>query len=100
METKINDWREQFEYFGLDYSTCVARIRDYKFDIRFDCDHANPKSEPTNCGLVLTISYHGNIICTQFGPSILVLKKYAERWFMNEVTIYYNSYCVLFKEFE
>lgn len=102
METKeqisysvINNWKEQFELFGLDYSTSVAKIGDYSFDIRYDCDLFNPKNKPDKCGLVLWITYLKSHRAHKFGGTLEELKLYANNWFKNELTSYHDKYFTL-----
>jgi len=52
MKTIINNWIEQDEYFGLNYSTAKATAGDYHFDIRYDCDQMYSSKKPNDkCGL-------------------------------------------------
>lgn len=99
MEKNIIFWIDQNELFGLDFSTSKARIGDYTFDIRYDCDSANPREKPNNCGVSLRITYRGAKVHGAYSNTVERLKIVSETWFKREVVCYYKKYCILYEEF-
>lgn len=108
METKINNWIEQANFFGLDYATAKATVGAYEFDIIYDCDGIYDKGsksirddiKPNNCGLTLIIRYKNRVMYSGFGDTVDELKNFAEKWLRSEVLNYYRKYCVMFSEAE
>ncbi len=107
METKINNWVEQTKYFGLDYSASKAKIGQFEFDIRYDCDGTYDRRErrfrtdiKPNCGVCVTITFKKRQFYSAFAKDIVQGKELCEQWLRSEVLNYYAKYCVMFSEAE
>lgn len=79
-KTELNfiKWND-FEVYGLDYSTAIGTFGNWKFDIRCDCDTINNKIKPDKCNFCLTIYFKDARITDTFG-SVETLKKYSEKY--------------------
>ena len=76
-------WTGQSNFFGLDYSSKKGKFHDYDFDIRYDYD-GDPKIEPQECGLHLTIFKNNAKVASKFGFTIEVLVRFSETYLLRE----------------
>ena len=76
-------WKEQGNFFGLDYSSKNGKFHDYEFDIRYDYD-GDPKIEPEKCGLHLTVWKNKGKVASKFGFTIEVLVMFSQNYLLEE----------------
>ncbi len=83
------DWKEQNEFYGLDYSSKTGVYKDFTFEIRYDYD-GDPKSKP-DCGCCLHIYFKNHYIeDTKFGDMDFLTKQ-AEVYLENFLSTYSNK---------
>jgi len=89
------EWKEQDEFYGLDYSTKTGKWHDYRFDIRYDYVGARSVKPSDNCSIILCIFKgtfeHENPIHIEYGNSIDALTIFAHAYLISEQEKFRNA---------
>ena len=58
---------EDFDWYGLDYTTKLGKYQDFVFDIRYDCDTIKGRIKPNSKGCCLDIYFRNARIESKLG---------------------------------
>jgi hypothetical protein len=88
------EWKEQDEFYGLDYSTKTGKWHDYRFDIRYDYVGARGVKPSNDCSIILSVfkGFKSELpIHVNYGHSIDALTEYANAYLISEQEKFRNA---------
>lgn len=88
------EWKEQYEFYGLDFSTKTGKWHDYRFDIRYDYVGECGVQPSDNCGIILSVfkGFKSEIpIYEKHGYSIVDLTEHAHTYLISEQEKFRNA---------